>query len=123
MATAKFSEKMKEKSHEDMVQNLLEVVKAERRLEKGNYDLQRRLQQKTDEVERLKTMLEAQEAREQSYVKEIEYLTSKPLLCTVNTDSGQDVASVADKQVSGQYQKLQGRVRKRWLDDAMRIKN
>ena len=52
-------------------------------------------------------MLEAQEAREQSYVKEIEFLTSKPLVCTVNTDSGQHVASVKDKQVRCQYQKLQ----------------
>ena len=51
---------------------------------------------------------------------------SLPSLCcvgSVNTDSGQDVASVADKQVSGRFQKLQGRVRNRWMDDAMRIKN
>ena len=59
------------------------------------------------EVERLTKMLEAQEAREQSYVKEIEFLTSKPLVCTVNTDSGQHVASVKDKQVRCQCQKLQ----------------
>ena len=62
MAAAKFSEKMKDKSHEDMVQMLFEVMKAERRLEKENEDLQRRLQQKTDEVERLTKMLEAKEA-------------------------------------------------------------
>ena len=58
MATAKFSEKMKDKSHADMVQMLFEVMKAERRLEKENEDLQRRLQQKTDEVERLQTEVE-----------------------------------------------------------------
>ena len=55
------SEKMKDKSHETMVQILFEVMKAERRLEKENEDLQRRLQQKTDEVERLQTEVEQKE--------------------------------------------------------------
>ena len=74
---------------------------------KDNEDLQRRLQQKNDEVERLTKMLEANEAREQTYVKEIELLTSKPLLCTVNADSGQQVASLKDDQMRWQVQKLQ----------------
>ena len=116
MATKSFKEKMAGLGHDDLVEECFEAV---RQL----WQLKQELLEERKEVERLKTMLEAHEAREQSYVKEIEYLTSKPLLCTVNTDSGQDVASVADKQVSGQFQKLQGRVRKRWMDDAMRIKN
>ena len=66
-ATAQFSEKMKDKSHEDMVQMTFEAMKSGRRLEEDNEDLQRRLQQKPDEVERLTKMLEAKEAREQSY--------------------------------------------------------
>ena len=65
MATARFSEKMKHKSHEDMVQMTFEAMKTGIRLEEENEDLQRRLQQKTDEVERLTKMLEANEAREQ----------------------------------------------------------
>ena len=93
--------------------------------------LKQELVEERKEVERLKTALQAWEAREQSFVKEIDYLTSRPLLCSVNTDSGQEeeeeeeeVAPVADQQVRCQIQKLQGHVRKRWLDDAMRrIKN
>ena len=92
-------------------------------------------------MERLKTALQALEAREQSFVKEIAYLTSKPLLCSVKPDPVQEeeealgrkeeedkeeveeeVADVADQQVKVQFQKLQGLVRKRWLDDAMRVK-
>ena len=42
---------------------LFEVMKAEKRLEKDNEDLQRRLQQKTDEVERLQTEVEQKEDR------------------------------------------------------------
>ena len=63
------------------------------------------------------------------FEKEIAYLTARPLLCSVNTASGQDeeeeeeVGNVADKQVRGQIQKLQGLVRKRWLDDATKVKN
>ena len=86
MATARFYEKVKDKSHEEMVEMTFQAMKTGRRLEEENEDLRRRLQQKTDEVERLTKMLEAKEAREQSYVKDIEFLTSRPLICTVNAD-------------------------------------
>ena len=75
MATAKKSEKMKDKSHEDVVQMLFEVMKAERRLEKENEDLQRRLQQKTDEVERLQTEVEQKEAGKKMLWEVIETMT------------------------------------------------
>ena len=75
MATAIFSEKIKDKSHEDMVQMLFEVMKAERRLEKENEDLQRRLQQKTDEVERLQTEVEQKEAGKKRLREVIETMT------------------------------------------------
>ena len=116
MATKSFKEKMAGLTHDGLVEECFEAVRQLRQLKQE-------LLEERKEVERLKTMLEAREAREQSFVKEIDYLTSKPLLCSVNTDSGQDVASVADQQVSGHFHKLQGRVRKRWVDDAMKVKN
>ena len=100
MATKSFKEKMTGLSHDDLVEECFEAVRQLRQLKQE-------LLEERKEVERLKKMLEAQEAREQSYVKEIEFLTSKPLVCTVNADSGQHVASVKDKQVRCQYQKLQ----------------
>ena len=125
MATQMFKDMMAKLSHDDMVEECFEAVVQLRQLKQE-------LAEERKEVERLKTALQALEAREQSFVKEIAYLTSRPLLCSVNTASGQkeeeeeeeeEVADVADQQVKVQFQKLQGLVRKRWLDDAMRVKN
>ena len=126
MATQMFKDMMAKLSHDDVVEECFEAVVQLRQLK-------RELAEERKEVERLKTALQALEAREQSFVKEIAYLTSRPLLCSVNTASGQkeeedeeeeeeEVADVADQQVKVQFQKLQGLVRKRWLDDAMRVK-
>ena len=133
MATQMFKDMMAKLSHDDMVEECFEAVVQLRQLK-------RELAEERKEVERLKTALQALEARVQSFVREIAYLASRPLLCSVNTASGQkeeeeeeeeeeegeeeeEVAYVADQQVKVQFQKLQGLVRKRWLDDAMRVKN
>ncbi len=129
MATQMFKDVMAKLSHDDMVEECFEAVVQLRQLK-------RELAEERKEVERLKTALQALEAREQSFVKEIAYLTSRPLLCSVNTASGQkeedddaeeeevvDVAYAADQQVKVRCHTLQGLVRKRWLDDAMKIRN
>ena len=133
MATQMFKDVMAKLSHDDMVEECFEAVVQLRQLK-------RELAEERKEVERLKTALQALEAREQSFVKEIAYLTSKPLLCSVKPDPVQeeeekekeeeeddeeeeeDVANVVDLKVKMQYHKIQGLVRKRWLDDAMRVK-
>ena len=114
MATESFKAKMAGMAYDDLVEECFDAARQLRQLKPE-------LVEERKEVERLKTALQAREAREQSFVKEIDYLTSRPLLCSVNTDSGQDAAPVADQQVSGQIHKLQGHVRKRWLDDAMKV--
>ena len=127
MATQMFRDMMAKLSHDDMVEESFEAVIQLRQLK-------HELANERQEAERLKTALQALEAREQSFVKEIAYLTSRLLLCSVNTALGQkkeeeeeeevaDVAYVADQQVNVQFHKLQGLVRERWLDDAMRVKN
>ena len=124
MATQMFKDVMAKLSHDDMVEECFEAVVQLRQLK-------HELANERQEVERLKTALQALEAREQSFVKEIAYLTSKPLLCSVKPDPVQeedeeeeeeDVANVVDLKVKMQYHKIQGLVRKRWLDDAMRVK-
>ena len=102
MSTKSFKEKMAGLTHDDLVEECLEAARQLRQP-------QQELVEERKEVKRLKTTLQAREAQEQSFVKEIDYLTS--LLCCVNTDSGQEVAPVADQQVRGQFQKLQGHVR------------
>ena len=136
MATQMFKDVMAKLSHDDMVEECFEAVVQLRQLKQE-------LAEERKEVERLKTALQALEAREQSFVKEIAYLTSKPLLCIVEPDPVQededddeeeeeedeeevdeqeDVAYVVDSDVKVQCSKIQGLVRKRWLDDAMRVK-
>ena len=97
MATQMLKDKMAGMSHDDLVEDCFEAVRQLRLLKQE-------ILEERKEVERLTKMLEAQEAREQSYVKEIEFLTSKPLLCTVNTDSGQQVASLKHDQMRWQVQ-------------------
>ena len=94
-------------SHDDLVEECFEAVRQLRLLKQELEGKEKEILEERKEMERLTNMLEAQEAREQSYVKEIEFLTSKPLLCTVNTDSGQHIASLKDDQMRWQVQKLQ----------------
>ena len=82
MATQMFKDMMAKLSHDDMVEECFEAVVQLRQLK-------HELANERQEVERLKTALQALEAREQSFVKEIAYLTSRPLLCSVNTASDQ----------------------------------
>ena len=129
MATEKFKAKMADLTRDEVVEECFEAVKRLRHLN-------RELAEERQEVERLKAVMEAMTAREVRFQKEIDFLTCRPLLCSVNTASGQkeedddaeeedvvDVAYAADQQVKVRCHTLQGLVRKRWLDDAMKIRN
>ncbi len=107
MATKSFKEKMEGLSHDDLVAECFEAVRQLRLLKQELEGKEKEILEERKEVKRLTKMLEAQETREQSYVKEIEFLSSKPLLCTVNADSGQQVACLKDDQMRWQVQKLQ----------------
>ena len=88
MATESFKAKVAALSRDAMVEECFEAVIRLRQLKQQLEGKERELVEERKEVERLKTALQAREAREQSFVKEIDYLTSRPLLCSVNTDSG-----------------------------------
>ena len=117
MATESFKAKMADLTREEVVDECYEAVRQLRQLK-------RELADERNEVERLKTVVQGLEAHNRSFSMEIAYLTSRPVLCSMNTASGQDedkeVADVAAvRQVHVQCHRLQGLVRKRWLDDAL----
>ena len=80
MATKSFKEKMEGLSHDDLVAECFEAVRQLRLLKQELEGKEKEILEERKEVKRLTKMLEAQEAREQPYVKEIEFFTSKPLL-------------------------------------------
>ncbi len=81
-----------------------------------------------EEMGRLKTAVEEMTAREVRFQKEIDWLTCRPLLCSVITansqaeNDGEVVDEPIDRQAIAQFDKLQGLIRKRWLDDALKLK-
>ena len=81
-----------------------------------------------EEMGRLKTAVEEMTAREVRLQKEIDWLTCRPLLCSVVTANSQAenddevIDGPIEREVIAQFEKVKGHIRKRWLDDAMRIK-
>ena len=81
MATQMFKDKMAELSHDDMVEECFEAVIQRRQLKQQLEGKERELVEERKEVERLKTALQALEAREQLFVKEI--ISLQGLCCVV----------------------------------------
>ncbi len=77
---------------------------------------------------RLKTAVEEMTAREVHFHKEIDRLTCRPLLCsmvTANSQAENDdevIDEPVEREVIAQLQKVQGHIRKRWMDDALKLK-
>ena len=125
MATENVKAKMADLTRDEVVEECFEAVKRLRHLN-------RELAEERQEVERLKTAREAMMAREVRFQKEIDFLTCRPLLCSVITANGQaendgevvnmDCREPIDRQAVAQFEKLQGLIRKRWLDDALKLK-
>ena len=130
MVTQMFKDMVAELRRDDMAEECFEAVAQLRQLKQQLEGKEQELLEERKEVERLKTVVQGLEARNRSFSMEIAYLTSRPVLCSMNTASGQDeeeeeeeeeVADVAAvvRQVHVQCHRLQGLVRKRWLDDAL----
>ena len=122
MATASFKSKMAHLSRDEVIEECFEAMKRLRHVKQE-------LANEREEMGRLKTAVEEMTAREVRFQKEIDWLTCRPLLCSVVTANSQAenddevVDEPIDREVIAQFDKLQGQIRKRWLDDAtMRIK-
>ena len=125
MATESFKARMAHLTREEVIEECFEAMKRLRQL-KQELDDERK------DMERLKTAMEAMTAREVRFQKEIDFLTCRPLLCSVITANGQaendgevvdmDCREPIDRQAVAQFEKLQGLIRKRWLDDALKLK-
>ena len=90
MATQMFKDMMAELSHDDMVEECFEAVIQLRQLKQQLEGKEQELLEERKEVERLKTVVQGLEAHNRSFSMEIAYLTSRPVLSSMNTASGQD---------------------------------
>ena len=121
MATASFKSKMAHLSRDEVIEECFEAMKRLRQVKQE-------LANEREEMGRLKTAVEEMTAREVRFQKEIDWLTCRPLLCSVVTANSQAenddevVDEPIDRETMTQFAKIQGLIRKRWLDDAMRIK-
>ena len=121
MATASFKSKMAHLSRDEVIEECFEAMK---RL--GH--VKQELANEREEMGRLKTAVEEMTAREVHFHKEIDWLTCRPLLCsmvTANSQAENDDEVIdypIEREVIAQFEKVQGHIRKRWLDDAMRVR-
>ena len=125
MATASFKSKMAHLSRDEVIEECFEAMKRLRHVKQE-------LANEREEMGRLKTAVEEMTAREVRFQKEIDWLTCRPLLCSVITANSQaendgevvdmDCSEPIDRQAIAQFDKLQGLIRKRWLDDALKLK-
>ena len=122
MATASFKSKMAHLSRDEVIEECFEAMKRLRQVKQELAD-------EREEMGRLKTAVEEMTAREVHFQKEIDWLTCRPLLCSVVTANSQAenddevIDEPIEREVIAQFEKVQGHIRKRWLDDAtMRIK-
>ena len=121
MATASFKSKMAHLSRDEVIEECFEAMKRLRHVKQELAD-------EREEMGRLKTAVEEMTAREVRFQKEIDWLTCRPLLCSVVTANSQAenddevIDEPIEREIIAQFEKVQGHIRKRWLDDAMRIK-
>ena len=85
MATQMFKDVMAKLSHDDMVEECFEAVVQLRQLKQQLEGKEQELLEERKEVERLKTVVQGLEAHNRSFSMEIAYLTSRPVLCSMNT--------------------------------------
>ena len=121
MATASFKSKMAHLSRDEVIEECFEAMKRLR-------DVKQELANEREEMGRLKAAVEEMTAREVHFRREIDWLTCRPLLCsmvTANSQAENDDEVIdypIEREVIAQFENVQGHIHKRWLDDAMRIK-